>query len=192
MSVYQFKITLLGIRPPIWRSIQVNDCTLDKLNEYIQTAMGWTNSHLHHFKIGDQLYGDPMLMEENMEEMNYQDSTTTMLSDIIPASGKRFRFVYEYDFGDSWEHETLFEGGPPAQPDRKYPVCLEGQRACPPEDVGGCGGYEEFLKAIADSDHEEHDEMVRWIGGAFDPEEFDRMAATKAMRKGLPDWRNEK
>src|SRR5262249_28906136 len=89
---YQFKIMLLESHPPIWRRIQVQACTLDKLHEHIQTAMGWTNSHLHHFKIGEQLYGDPELMQENFEDMEYKDSTTTRISDILPRSGKRFRF----------------------------------------------------------------------------------------------------
>jgi hypothetical protein len=108
--VYQFRITLLDTRPPIWRRIQVKDGTLDKLHEHIQTAMGWTNSHLHHFKVKDQLYGDPMLLQENFEDMEYEDSTTTKTSDILPKTGRRFRFQYEYDFGDSWDHEVLFEG----------------------------------------------------------------------------------
>src|SRR5262249_37655904 len=129
-AVYQFKITLLESRPPIWRRIQVEDCTLDKLHEHIQTAMGWTNSHLHHFRVGEQLYGDPMLMQENFEDMEYKDSTTTKVSEILPKKGKRFRFRYEYDFGDGWEHEVLFEGSPPVDPKAMYPVCVEGERAC--------------------------------------------------------------
>jgi hypothetical protein len=94
-TVYQFKITLLESHPPIWRRIQVQDCTLDKLHEHIQTAMGWTNSHLHHFRIGEQLYGDPDLMQENFEDMEYQDSTATKVSDVLPRTGRRFRFQYE-------------------------------------------------------------------------------------------------
>jgi hypothetical protein len=109
-TVYQFKITLLESHPPIWRRIQVRDYALDKLREHIQTAMGWTNSHLHHFRIGQQLYGDPMLLQENFEDMEYEDSTATKLSDILPKTGRRFRFQYEYDFGDPWDHEVLFEG----------------------------------------------------------------------------------
>lgn len=109
-QLFQFKITLKDARPPIWRRIQIRDCTLDKFHEHIQTAMGWTNSHLHHFRVGQQLYGDPELMQENFEDMDYMDSTTTNVSDILPRSGKRFRFQYEYDFGDSWHHEVLFEG----------------------------------------------------------------------------------
>jgi hypothetical protein len=188
-TVHQFKITLLESNPPIWRRIQVKDCTLDKLHEHIQTVMGWTNSHLHHFKVGEQLYGDPMLMEENMEEMDYQDSTSTKISDILPKTGKRFRFVYEYDFGDSWEHEVVFEGCPKAEAGRQYPICLEGERACPPEDVGGVGGYADFLEAIRDKTHEERAAMFEWVSGWFDPEEFDPVTATKSMKKGLPNWR---
>jgi hypothetical protein len=130
-AVYQFKITLLESHPPIWRRIQVRDCTLDKLHELIQTAMGWTNSHLHHFKVKDQLYGDPDLMQENFEGMDYKDSTTTKISDILPRTGRRFRLQYEYDFGDSWHHEVLFEGVVRADPKAKYPLCLEGARGLP-------------------------------------------------------------
>ena len=163
-QVYQFKITLMKTEPPIWRRIRVADCTLDKLHEHIQTAMCWTNSHLNHFRIDETLYGDPMLMEETFEELGYKDSTTTRLSDILPASGERFRFEYEYDFGDGWRHEVLFEGRMRAKPGEKYPICSEGTRACPPEDVGGVWGYVDFLAAIADPENEEHEELRNWIG----------------------------
>jgi hypothetical protein len=189
-SVYQFKITLVESRPPIWRRIQVPDGTLDQLHEHIQTAMGWTNSHLHHFMIGEQRYGDPDLMQENFEDMGYEDSTTTRISDILPKTGRRFRFRYEYDFGDSWDHEVLCEGVVRAEPKVRYPLCLEGERACPLEDCGGIWGYADFVQAIQDPDHEQHEELLEWVGGSFDPEEFDPAKATKAMRKGLPDWRS--
>ena len=188
--VYQFRIILLESRPPIWRRIQVQDGTLDKLHEHIQTAMGWTNSHLHHFRIGEQLYGDPLLMQENFEDMDYKDSTTTKISDILPKTGKRFRFQYEYDFGDSWYHEVLFEGVMRAEAKVKYPRCVEGARACPPEDCGGIWGYADFVDAIQNPDNPKHEEMLEWVGGRFDPEAFDPMKATRAMRKGLPDWRS--
>jgi hypothetical protein len=190
--LYQFKITLLDSDPPIWRRIQVKDGTLDRLHEHIQTAMGWTNSHLHHFRIGQQLYGDPLLMQENFEDMDYKDSTTTRLSDILPKSGKRFRFEYEYDFGDGWRHEVLFEGCLRAERGKRYPLCVEGERACPPEDVGGVWGYQEFVEAISDPEHEDHDGLLEWAGGSFDPEAFDPTAATRAMRRGLPDWRSQR
>ena len=190
-TVYQFKITLRESQPPIWRRIQVKDCTLDKLHEHIQTVMGWTNSHLHHFKIGEQYFGDPMLMQETFDEMGYVDSTTSNLSDIIPENRKKFRFDYEYDFGDSWHHEILWEGCPKEEPGKKYPLCVEGERACPPEDCGGIWGYPGFIEAIENPEHERHEELLEWIGGSFDPETFDPAAATKAMKKGLGDWRRE-
>ena len=188
-SVYQLKITLLDSQPPIWRRIVTHDCTLDKLHEYIQTAMGWTNSHLHHFRLGKTLYGDPELMADNFEELGYEDSTVTKLSDIVPEGGKKFRFAYEYDFGDSWDHEVVVEKRVPAETGLKYPVCVDGKRACPPEDVGGVWGYADFLDDIKDSDHEQHEDTLEWIGGRFDPDEFDPATATRRMRRGLPDWR---
>jgi len=188
-TLYQFKITLLGAKPPIWRRIQVKDCTLDKLHEHIQTAMGWTNSHLHQFDIKEEQYGDPELLDDGFEDFECVDSTKTNLSQILPKTGKRFAFKYVYDFGDGWEHEVLFEGTPAVDPKAKYPICLEGERACPPDDCGGVWGYGDFLEAIANPRHEEHESMLEWIGGRFDPEEFDAKQATKEMKKGLPDWR---
>lgn len=188
--LYQLKITLAEAKSAIWRRIQVKDCTLDKLHEHIQTAMGWTNSHLHHFEVDGQLYGDPELMEENFHEMNYRDSTITLFSGVAPKDNKRFQFRYEYDFGDSWEHEVLFEGSPKPKKGQKYPVCLEGERACPPEDVGGVHGYAKFLNTIEDRDHRKRVETLEWAEGWFDPDEFDAATATKSMWKGLQDWRS--
>ena len=189
--IYQFKITLLRSEPPIWRRIQVKDCTLDRLHDHIQTAMDWTNSHLRQFHIEDQLYGDPELMQENFGELGYIDSTITKISNILPPTGERFTFYYEYDFGDSWNHEILFEGQLRAEPQQKYPLCVEGERACPPEDVGGIYGYQEFLSKLADPGNPERAELLEWVGGSFDPEAFDTERATKAMRNGLPDWRSQ-
>ena len=187
-TVYQFKITLLGSKPPIWRRIQVADCTLDKLHEHIQTAMGWTNSHLHQFEIKGKRYGDPELIVDGFDDSNCVDSTRTRISRILPKTGKRFRFTYEYDFGDGWDHEILFEGCPQKEPGKRYPLCVEGERACPPEDVGGIGGFCEFLEALADPEHDQHDDLMEW-GGEFEPEKFDAQQATKEMKDGLPDWR---
>ncbi len=188
-QVFQFKITLLGIKPSIWRRIQVKDCTLDKLHEHIQTAMGWTNSHLHRFEINGERFGDPELLDDGFDDFECLDSTATKISEIVPEEGSRFRFRYEYDFGDGWEHEILFEGCVQAETKGRYPLCVEGARACPPEDVGGVGGYEEFLEALADPQHEQHDDFVKWSGGNFQPETFDPKQATKDMKRGLPSWR---
>ncbi len=187
--VYQFKITLTGIEPPNWRRIQTKDCTLDKLHEHIQTAMGWTNSHLHQFEIGGVRHGDPELIYEGWEDEEPPvNSRRLKISKIVPGNGNRFSFDYEYDFGDGWEHEILFEGCLRAEKGTRYPLCVEGERACPPEDVGGIYGYAEYLEAMADQKHERHKEFMEWRG-PFNSEDFDAKAATKEMRKGLPDWR---
>lgn len=189
--LYQFKITLKGTEPPIWRRIQVKDCTLDKLHEHIQTAMGWTNSHLHQFDIGGVIYGDPQLLYEGWEDEDPPiDSLRVRISQILRAGGKRCTFDYEYDFGDGWAHSILFEGCLRAEEGVRYPLCVEGERACPPEDVGGIDGYHDYLEAMADPKHEEHESFVEWRG-PFDPEAFSAEKATKAMRRGLPNWRNE-
>jgi hypothetical protein len=151
--------------------------------------MGWTNSHLHDFEIKGKRYGDPELIDDGFADFECEDSTCTRISDIVPKNGKPFKFRYEYDFGDSWEHEMLFEGRPAVDPKASYPLCLEGARACPPEDVGGVWGYADFLEALADPKHEQHDEFVEWAGRCK-PEAFNTKKATKAMKKGLPDWRS--
>jgi hypothetical protein len=186
--LFQFKITLLDINPPIWRRLHVKDGSLDKLHEYIQTAMGWTNSHLHQFEIDGERFGDPQLLDDGFDDFECLNSTITKISEIVPENGIRFRFRYQYDFGDNWEHEVSFEGCVRAESKGRYPLCLEGARACPPEDVGGIGGYEEFLEALADPKHEQHDELLEW-SGPFDPEKFDPKEATKHMKRGLPNWR---
>jgi hypothetical protein len=187
--LYEFKISLKDAHPPIWRRILVRDGTLDKLHEHVQTAMGWTNSHLHRFQVGNTEYGDPDLLDATAREYAFEDSTGTKMSSILPKTGKRLRILYEYDFGDGWMHEVVFEGTARAEPGGRYPVCVAGARACPPEDVGGVPGYEEYLAALADPDHERHEEFLGWRG-RFDPEAFDATTATKRMRRGLPDWRS--
>ena len=187
--ICQFKITLLDIEPVIWRRIQVEDGTLDQLHEHIQSAMGWTNSHLHQFQIKGERYGDPALLDDGYDDFQCVDSTATVLSKLLPKSGERFPFLYEYDFGDGWRHEILFEGYPQIDRQTKYPCCVEGERACPPEDVGGPWGYPGYLEALADPTHEEHEDYLEW-NGPFDPAAFSAAEATERMRQGLADWRN--
>jgi hypothetical protein len=188
--IYQFRIALLDAELAVWRRIQVRNETLDRLHVHIQTAMGWTNSHLHEFDIDGERYGDPLLLDDGFEDFHCVNTRTTYVSDIIPDSGERFRFSYEYDFGDAWLHEVLFEGCLKATPGERYPICVEGVGACPPEDVGGITGYSEFLAAIADPDHEQHAIYREWAG-PFDPQAFDARRATSRMRRGLPDWQGQ-
>lgn len=145
--------------------------------------MGWTNIHLHQFEIDGEPYGDPGLLEDDLE-----DSTAAKLRDIVPEDVKSFRFTYEYDFGDDWEHEILFEGCLPAEKDAGYPLCIDGRRACPPEDVGGVYGYAEFLEAMANPKHGRHEELKEWSGD-FDPVAFDAQSTTQRMHEGVMDWR---
>ena len=126
---------------------------------------------------------DPALMDDGFDGFACIDSTKTYLSHVLPGTDKRFAFRYEYDFGDSWQHKILFEGTPPVDLKAKYPLCMEGERACPPEDCGGVWGYGDFLKAIRNPKHEEHDSMLEWVGGRFDSEYFDAKEATAAMRE---------
>ena len=179
--LFQFKITLLDIKPAIWRRIQVPDCTLVDLHEYIQAAFGWENYHLHQFEIDGVRYSQPAPDGDDFD-MDFEDETDVLLSKLLPKSSRKARWVYEYDFGDGWRHEVLFEGFPPIDPKAKSPLCLEGERACPPEDCGGPPGYGDYLAAIADPQHEQHEEMLEWRG-PFDPEAFDAKKATKEMRK---------
>ncbi|MFM7160023.1 MAG: plasmid pRiA4b ORF-3 family protein [Planctomycetaceae bacterium] len=106
---------------------------------------------------------------------------------MVPATGERFTFRYEYDFGDSWNHEVTFEGIHPAKPQHEYPLCVKGERACPPEDCGGFLGYFEILEACRDPKHAEHKTVRKWLGGPFDPEKFDAAAASAAMKLGVSD-----
>jgi hypothetical protein len=167
-NVYQIKITLRDSKPPIWRRLLVPDSiSLYKLNQIIQIAMGWTDSHLHQFIIHGEYYSIP-----SPEDWGpIIDERRSRLDQI--AASESDKFIYEYDFGDSWDHEVLVEKILPPEPGVKYPVCIKGKRACPPEDVGGIWGYEEFLEAMSDPNHDEHDRFIAWWGGEFDPEEFD-------------------
>ena len=178
---YQFKVTLLDIRPAIWRRILVPDCTLGEFHGFIQAAFGWEDCHLHQFEVGGVRYGPPE--PDGMDfGLGMEDEHGTVLSTLLPKSKRTARWVYEYDFGDGWRHEVVFEGCPPADPTAKYPLCVEGERAGPPEDCGGPWGYIDYLAAVADPKHEQHDEMLEWRG-PFDPEAFDPKRATREMRK---------
>jgi hypothetical protein len=167
-AIYQIKVTLNDSKPPIWRRVLVEDTTkLSKLHTILQTVMGWTNSHLHQFIINDEFYGEPEEDEGYSEDL--KNEKRFHLNQFVERKG--FKFIYEYDFGDSWEHTILVEAILPAEKDAFYPRCIDGKRACPPEDVGGMWGYEDFQKVIANPKDPEHDEMMEWIGN-FDPERF--------------------
>lgn len=177
VSVYQFKVTLNGSNPPIWRRIQVrSDATLYNLHQILQVVMGWSDYHLHQFVIGKIYYGTP----DPGFGFEIKDEKKVKLNQVI--SEEKERFLYEYDFGDSWEHVILLEKILPLDQRVAYPICLSGRRACPPEDCGGIWGYYNFLEAIQNPNHPEHDDMLEWIGGSFDPEEFDLDVINRKIR----------
>lgn len=180
-QIYQIKVTLKNSKPSIWRRIQVrSDATLGELHAIIQMAMGWTNSHLHQFIIGKR----PNLVfigaQDPYEDDDMADEDEIVISQVLPAT--KTKMVYEYDFGDSWEHELVVEKIMQAEKGVHYPRCIAGENACPPEDVGGVWGYADFLKVINDPDHEEREEMLEWAGGDFDPQEFDLDLVNKRLK----------
>ena len=167
-SIYQLKVTLRDSHPAVWRRIQVADTILlPHLHGILQLAMGWTNSHLHLFQAGKKSYAEPS-PDDFYPVIDYR---SVRLHQIAPAVNDCF--VYIYDYGDSWEHDVVVEEILQAEKDTRYPRCLDGQRACPPEDVGGVWGYADFVKALRNPRNPEHAEMLAWVGGAFDPDTFD-------------------
>jgi len=182
-SVYQLKVTLRGIRPAIWRRVQVRgDSTLEYLHWVIQFAMGWTGSHLHSFSI--QGVEDSMSkLGLGLDELDACDELSITLSQVV--TGEKFKFFYLYDFGDSWAHEVLVEKVLTAKSDIPYPVCIKTKRACPPEDCGGTWGYQTLLKAIKDPTHPEHALRLEWLGTPFDPEKVD-LDKINGLLKSIP------
>jgi Plasmid pRiA4b ORF-3-like protein len=167
-TIYQFKVTLRDVKPPIWRRLQVSsDATLGEFHEILQTAMGWFNGHMHLFEIQGMEYGLPA----PEYDWNVTNEAKVKLSRVVTGENSKFR--YTYDMGDGWEHEILLEKLLPADPKAQYPNCIKGKRACPPEDCGGAWGYTEFLEAIQTPTHPDHESMLEWVGGEFDPEAFD-------------------
>jgi hypothetical protein len=183
-SVHQLKLTLLEINPPIWRRLQVSSAiNLRRLHDVIQEAMGWTQSHLYRFEINGVEFGEP----DPEFGLPIRSAKATQLRKIAPEAGSTF--LYEYDFGDSWEHQILVEQVLTPEHGVAYPRCVAGERACPPEDSGGVWGYEEFLRAIRNHRHPEHRAMLEWVGGSFDPEAFDlRSVNDKLAHLGPSPW----
>ena len=176
-NVYQFKVSLKNIRPPIWRQIQVPDYyTFWDFHTAIQDAMGWLDLHLHAFRIMN-----PKKRIE--EEIGIPDDEFDMPGRKILAgwkqnisqyfSAQNNKALYIYDFGDYWEHELKLEKILPCDSQKDYPICVKGRRACPPEDCGGLPGYEDLLEILSNPEHGDYATMLEWVGGEFDPEHFE-------------------
>lgn len=178
-KILQLKITLLGSKPPIWRRILVEDSiTFHRLHNIIQGVMGWDNYHLYEFKT-DAL---SILVPHPDYSDDFEDSKKISLDSIIREEGQKFGYIY--DFGDNWKHLIVVEKILEKGQKQKYPFCLAGERSCPPEDCGGIWGYEEFLEAINNPKHMEHEDMLEWIGGEFDSGRFDIDEINKSIQGG--------
>lgn len=173
--VYQFRITLKDIKPPVWRRIQVpGTYTFWDLHVAIQDVMGWFDSHLHEFKLIDTLYGVKIeigIPDDDVIDSNVLPGWKQKIADYFSPDSKTADYIY--DFGDNWKHTIQLEKILPREKDIVYPVCIDGKRACPPEDCGGTWGYEKFLEIIMDPGHESYQEMLAWAGD-FEPEYFDK------------------
>jgi hypothetical protein len=181
-AAYQLKISLLYCAPLIWRRIQVpGSMTLSRFHDVIQLCMGWTDSHLHRFMIGNNIYGPATVGDHwgAVKDLNESKYTLNELESDI-----RQRCLYIYDFGDSWEHEIRIESvAAPGEKLLKHPVLLAGEHACPPEDIGGPPGFETFLEAISAPGNENYDEMRDWYGSDFDPDFFEIGQINKILKK---------
>lgn len=163
----QLRIRLLEVRPPIWRRVLVPaTITLDRLHGVAQESMGWSDMHLHEFRLGRDRWGDVDIEDDDGRLL---DEFDVRLRSIV-AFGDRLRYLY--DFGDDWRHEIVLEGEVEGVPGELYPLCVDGAGACPPEDCGGISGYKELVEAVAHPRSRRHRDLLRWLGGPFDPEDF--------------------
>ncbi len=173
---YQLKITLNHIKPDIWRRFTVSaDIKLPDLSRVIQTVMGWKNIYRHQFMLGRTVYST-----HSEEFAKYiTDYTEIKLNQILK---KNLELKYIYDFRDEWEHTIVLEKVFRDYMD-KHPVCLEGERCCPPEDFGGYFGYQRILETLSDPKEKQYQNLPEWIGGTFDPEDFDKTEVCKKLKK---------
>jgi hypothetical protein len=192
--VHQFLVVLTGTKPLVWRRIQVPErYSFWDLHVAIQDAMGWKDYHLHEFRLFDEVA--QALVSVGIPTGEEADDRPVLAGWDVPIA--RFfeqqswhtpPVIYAYDFGDDWHHVLVHEGLEPAEGALRYPRCLAGAGRCPPEDCGGVHGYAELLAAIADPEHDRRDELLAWVGGAWDPDAFD----SAAVRFDDPKrrWRN--
>ncbi len=176
-QIFQVKVTLADVLPEVWRRVELPGAyTLDRVHRVVQHAMGWRDYHLHSFEVDGVQYGEP----DPDGELAVRDELEVRL-DAVAHKGTRL--LYTYDFGDWWEHDLLVEDVFVAEPDERYPRCVAGERACPPEDVGGVFGYAELLVALHEADHPQHAELRSWAGPGFEPDAFDPARATTLLRR---------
>ena len=174
--IYQFKIALQGITPTVWRRIQVPEgYSFWDFHVAIQDSMGWLDYHLHAFRVRRK-HSRAAIEIGIPDDYGFEGDAEIHAGWEIPISDY-FHDIgatadYEYDFGDGWQHDILFEGILLREKGQKYPRCIDGAQACPPEDCGGVHGYNRVLEVLSDPGDNEHEEMLVWLGGKYDPQEF--------------------
>jgi hypothetical protein len=169
-GVFQLKVTLQDTKPAVWRRVLVDGTSaLDHVHDVIQAAFGWWDYHLHEFEIGDTRYGVPDFDDDDWGVPTNDESGVRLDSVVGPGS----KIVYTYDFGDNWRHDIVVEKVLLADDSTTLPACVDGRRACPPEDSGGTSGYRQLLGVLADPRHPEYHEYREWIGRPYDPATFD-------------------
>ncbi len=186
-GIYQVKVTLQDLRPPVWRRLLVPpDIPLNEFHVVLQIAMGWADLHLHGFRIRTKR---PQRQRRSWMHLEPQDEEVLRLCDVLQR--EKEAIFYEYDFGDDWEHRIVLEKILPPDPGRALPVCIKGKRACPPEDCGGVWGYAVLMQALRDPDHPRHEEAMDWLGPDWDPEDFDLEEVNAGLRACFSDPRDE-
>jgi hypothetical protein len=184
-NAIQIRVSIDHIEPVIWRRLVMPiHWNLEQLHLVLQAAFNWWNYHLHEFRIGGLRFGDKAFLEEDLpaDEPRVIEERGVRLRDFhdLPLS-----FTYLYDFGDGWHHTVALEQPLVLDPAPRQARCVDGARARPPEDVGGVGGYADFLAIMADPSDDEHADIKRWCGGHFDPEWFDLALVDKDVRNAL-------
>jgi len=173
-SIYQFKITLAGLTPPIWRRVLVSDqLTLRDLHKVIQNSFDWADYHLYSFEhLGARIDDEnPKMLSKKLCKLQL---------------GEKSKINYIYDFGDCWEHKIVLEKIVPNDGSKNFPYCIAGKRAAPPEDCGGIWGYQDKLVILADEDHPEHMDILDGMGDDFDPDAFDIKAVNEQLKNMAP------
>lgn len=165
---HTIKITLTEVKPLVWRRVQLpSSLRLPAVADILLTAMGWAGTHLWAFE-RDELMYVPRDASDGWSSPGDVDAEKVSLGKLLPEVGSRVDF--SYDFGDGWRHRVVTEAIQPAPSEVKV---LAGRNNCPPDDVGGPWGYADFVAAITNVEHPEHQEMLDWVGGSFDPKHFE-------------------
>jgi hypothetical protein len=180
-QIYQIKVTLLRTRPPIWRRLLVPaNMNLAALHAMLQLAFDWQDCHLHEFRVGQQRYGALEMLDPGYSH-SLLDESKFRLRDLVKRVGDKV--LYTYDLGDDWQHSVALEKIVATEAGIKYPICIGGKNQAPPEDSGGIPGFYNLQEALADPDHEEHEDLLEWLGEDFNPGVFSKDAINERLRK---------